>query len=299
MLPAQSSRTIDPRRLRSFDGTEIAYHVAGASRPGAPWIVLANGLGGGTRMWRGLITYLGDRYRFATWDCRGLHASERPRPERPGAYSVASHVGDLSALLAAEGIERAHLAGWSLGVQVAIEAAGRLPGRVQSLVLCNGAWGRPLDALVPLPEVRGAILPFIELVRRTRALGPAAHRPLGRRRAAFWLKRLGLVGEGADDAAVADLTAIVARLDPDALLRNLRAFGEHDAQATLASIEVPTLVIAGDRDPITPRELAQQMTRSIAQAELLVVRSSAHATPIEYPELVSLRVERFYRENGL
>jgi pimeloyl-ACP methyl ester carboxylesterase len=298
MLAEQLALPIDTRRLRSFDGTEIAYHVTAAPSPTAPWIVLANGLGGSALVWRGQIDYLRHRYRFVSWDYRGLYGSERPRPERADSYAVADHVRDLEAVLAAERIDRAHLVGWSTGVQVALEAFGRLPGRVRSLALLNGTWGRPLDGLTPLPFVRSLILPFLELFRRAHAIGPAAHRPIGRREAARWLRRLGLVGRSADESTLAELTASVGRLDLDAFFRNLRAFGEHDAGAMLGSIDVPTLVITGDRDPLVPRALAQQMTRRIPQAEILVVRGGAHCTPVEYPELIALRLERFYREHG-
>jgi pimeloyl-ACP methyl ester carboxylesterase len=295
---------IDTRRLRSFDGTEIAYHVTEAPYPGAPWIVLANGLGGSSLVWRGQIDYLSDRHRFVSWDYRGLYASERPRPERAGAYSVSSHVRDLAAVLAAERIERAGLWGWSAGVQVAIEAFAQLPraragtSPVSSLVLVNGTWGRPLDALTSLRPLRAAILPFLELLRRAHAFGPLAHHPVGRRNAALWMKRLGLVGGEVDPIALADLTIAVGRLDVDAFLRNLVAFGEHDAAATLDAIDVPTLVIAGDQDPLASRGASIPLARRIRGAELLVLPGGGHCAPIEHPDLISLRIERFYRERG-
>jgi pimeloyl-ACP methyl ester carboxylesterase len=285
MLPARFPFTPDTRQLRSFDGTEIAYRVTQAF--GAPWVVLAGGLGGGQLVWRGAIDYLRDRYRFVSWDPRGLDASERPRPERPDGYAVASHVRDLEGILAAERIERATFVGWSTGAQVAIEASRRLRGRAASLVLVNGTGGSGSG--------RGR---WIEVFRRARALGRFAHRPLGPRRAAAWVQRLGLVGRTADPAALAELTAAFGQLDLDALLRNLRAFADHDARAALAAVDVPALVIAGDRDPLVPAELAQQMARSIAGAELVVVRGGAHCAPVEYPELVSLRLERFLCEHG-
>src|SRR5277367_4244766 len=175
MLPGtRLPLAIDTRRLRSFDGTAIAYHVTEAPYPGAPWFVLANGLGGSVLVWRGQIDYLRDRYRFVSWDYRGLYGSERPRPERADSYAVPSHVRDLDAVLAAERIERAGFIGWSLGVQVVLDACTRLTGPAQSLVLVNGAAGRPLDGLTPLRSLRAAILPFLEIARRAHAFGHSA-----------------------------------------------------------------------------------------------------------------------------
>ena len=62
----------------SRDGTRIAYYCARPPRPDAPTVILANGLGGPRLAWRALVDYLGDRYRFITWDYRGLYASSRP-----------------------------------------------------------------------------------------------------------------------------------------------------------------------------------------------------------------------------
>jgi pimeloyl-ACP methyl ester carboxylesterase len=295
MLPARLPLPIDTRRLRSFDGTQIAYHVTGSPYLGAPWVVLAGGLAGGPEVFRGQIDYLGDRYRFVSWDYRGLYGSERPRS---GAYAVADHVRDLEAVLAAERIDHAGFIGWSAGVQVVLEASLRLRGRAHSLVLLDGVGGRPLDPLVPIPAVRAVVLPFLGIVRRARSLGRSRPR-IGRRDAALWLARLRLVGPSADEAARTELEAALGRLDLDAFLRNLEAFGVHDAQAALPAVDVPALIIAGDHDPVVPRGIAQQMARSIPHAELMVVRGGAHCIPIEYPELVGLRVERFYRDHGL
>jgi len=59
------------------------------------------------------------------------------------------------------------------------------------------------------------------------------------------------------------------------------------------------LIIAGDRDLFAPRELAFQMARRIPEAETLIVPGGTHFVPLEYPELVSLRIEKFVRDRGL
>jgi pimeloyl-ACP methyl ester carboxylesterase len=300
MLEARSSLAIDTHRVRSLDGTEIAYHVTRAPSPGAPTLVFANGLGGTWRAFRPQMEYLGDRYRFLTWDYRGLFESGRPAPDTDAAYAVDRHVHDLDAVLAAERIDRAGFVGWSLGVQVVLEAFRRAPGRFEGLVLINGTYGRPLDTLTPLPGARAVIPPLLDLLRRGHALaGQVTRRTLGQPEAARWLKRLGLVGPTFADDRFAELCAAFAQLDLEPYFRTLKAAGEHDAERVLSSIHVPTLVIAGDRDPMTPRELSQQMARRIPEAEILVVPGGTHYVPVEFPDLVSLRIERFLRRHGL
>jgi pimeloyl-ACP methyl ester carboxylesterase len=299
MLVPRLPLEIDTRRVRSLDGTLIAYHVTPAPFAGAPWVVLANGLGGTYLAWRGIIDYLKGRYRFVTWDYRGLYGSGRPSPDDAAAYAIPRQVRDLEAIREAEGIERASIVGWSMGVQIALEAYRRLPGLAANLVLLNGTFCRPLDSLSPLPGMKAVLPSLVEIARRAHALATAmTRRATTQPEAALWFKRLGLIGEAFDDAVFGELATAFAELDMEAYFRHLAAIGQHDASEVLASIDVPALVVAGDRDPMTPPALAKEMARKIPSAEILVVRGGTHYAAVEYPELVSLRIDRFYRENG-
>jgi len=300
MIPPRLPLVIETRSVTSFDGTRIAYHVTPSPFDGAPWVVLANGLGGTYLAWRALIDYLGGRYRFITWDYRGLYGSGRPSPDTLEAYAIPKHVRDLEAIVAAEGIEHAALCGWSMGVQVVLEAYRAQPSLARTLVLLNGTAGRPLDTLTPLPGLGSTVFPsLIEVARRTHALATqVTRRATALPEAVTWFKRLGLIGKALDDAVFGELVQAFGELDMEPYFRNLRAIGEHDAADVLDSVDVPALVITGDHDLFTPRALAQQMARRIPAAELLVVRGGTHYTAVEYPELVSLRIERFFRDHG-
>lgn len=297
MLAARPTSGIDTRRVTTLDGVSIAYRVVGPS--GAPWVVLANGLGGSAEAWRPQIEYLGDRYRFLSWDYRGLHGSTRPAEDVDTSYTIGRHAADLEAVLDAEGVSRASFVGWSLGAQVVIESFRRMRSRVANLVLVNGTYGRPIDTLTPLPGASTVIPPLLDLMRRAHALAAGvSRRTVGRPEAVTWMKRLGLVGETADEALLADLARSFAELDLEPFFRIVKAAGDHDAEPLLSSIDVPVLIVAGDRDPFTPRELAHQMARRIAESEILVVPGGTHYVALEFPDLVSLRVERFYRDRG-
>jgi pimeloyl-ACP methyl ester carboxylesterase len=299
MLPPRLPLAIDTRRTTSFDGTEIAYHTTPEPFAGAPVVVLANGLGGTYLAWRGQIDYLADRYRFVTWDYRGLYGSGRPPVDAQASYAIPFQVRDLEAILRAEKIERASFVGWSMGVQVVLEALRTLRPRVQNLVLLNGTSGRPLDTLSPLPGMKAVLPSLVELARRAHAVATQMTRKAtGLPEAVTWFKKLGLIGPTLEDAVFLELVQAFGGLDMEPFFRNLRAIGEHDAEDLLEQIDVPTLVITGDRDLMTPRSLAQQMARRIPLSEILVVRGGTHYTAVEYPELVSLRLERFYREHG-
>ena len=297
MLAERPLPAIDTRRVTTLDGVSIAYEVTGA--PGAPWVVLANGLGGSSAAWRGQIDYLGDRYRFITWSYRGLYGSGRPSIDVDSAYGVDRHAADLDAVLAAEGIERASFVGWSFGAQVILENVRRSPARVANLVLINGTYGRPIDTLTPIPGAAAVIPSLIDLLRRAHGIATqVARRTIDKPEAITWLKRLGIVGDTFDAALFGELARAFATLDLEPFFRIVKAAGHHDAEPVLSSIGAPVLIIAGDRDPFTPRELAHQMARRIPESETLIVPGGTHYVPVEYPELVSLRIERFYRAHG-
>lgn len=290
---------LQARRVESFDGTSVAYRATRAPFEGASTVVLANGLGGPYLAWKAQIAALSPRYKLITWDYRGLYESGRPPKPAQGAYSVERHVRDLQAILAEERVTAASLVGWSMGVQVVLEAFRMLPGLAKNLVLLCGTYGRPLDTLSPVPGAKVVLPSLVGAATRAHALATqVARRASSQPEASAWLKRAGLIGPTLDDEVLAELVHAFGALDMEAYFLNLRAIGEHDAEDVLETIDVPTLVISGDKDTFTKPALARRMARRIPSAELLVVRGATHYAAVEFPELVSLRIERFFRRHG-
>lgn len=290
---------VDTRTVTSFDGTRIAYHVTKTPFEGAPVVLLANGLGGPPASWRAQIDYLSDRYRLLTWDYRGMYGSGKPPQNVAASYAIPNHVRDLEIITKTEGITEASVIGWSMGVQVSLETYRRLRPLVKNLVLINGTSGRALDTVSPIPGMKAVMPSLVEIARKAHALAKQlAQKATSQPETAFWFKRMGLIGEILDDAVFAELVYQYSSLDMEAFFQNLKAIGTHDASDVLPLIDVPVLVITGDKDSFTPRALAQQMARNIRTAEMLVVRGGTHYTCVEFPELVNLRIERFFREHG-
>lgn len=284
---------VDEHRVRSFDGTEIAHHTIGDG----PAILLANGLGGSWRAWTHQIAYFQDRYRFVSWDYRGLYASGAPDDRE--AIEVEDHADDALAVMEHQALDQVAIFGWSMGVQVALEIFRRAPEKVKLLVLINGVPGSPWESAFNAPKL-GAMIPHVlQLVRQVPGLAQSVtERVVGWPETVTWAKRVGLAGQTLDDEIFAQLAGSFAGLDMDLYLRMLQLLGEHDARDLLSEIDVPTLVITGDRDLFTPRAAAEDMVRGVRGAELLVVPGGTHYVAVEYPELVNLRVEKFFRERG-
>jgi pimeloyl-ACP methyl ester carboxylesterase len=161
---------------------------------------------------------------------------------------------------------------------------------VRGLVLLCGAPGRVTHSFKGT-DVLAQILPrLIEAVDRsprvTRALWGSVPAPLA-------LKAAFALGEVDKDLIrPEDLVPYLEHMvdiDPPMFLRMLQAAGEHTAEDLLPSIDVPALVVAGDRDGFTPPALAKKMADAMPRSKLLVTLGT-HAAPLEHRETVEREV---------
>lgn len=289
MVPLEA----EARRFVAADGTEIAYQVFGDGPP----LLLCNGLGGRWSVWAQQIAYFRDRYRILCWDYRGLYDSGRP--DSLGKLTVRNHAEDALRLLEEEGVDRFALVGWSMGVQVGLELFRLAPEKIASLAFVNGVAGRPWDYVFSisaigrfLPQVfrgLGAVPGVVEAV-----VAQAARLP----ETARWTKRVGLAAGSVDEETLSEIIEDFGQLDMRTYVRTLEMLGEHDAWDLLPQIDVPTLIVVGSRDLLTPRAAAERMARRIRGAEVMIVPGATHYAMLEYPEMLNLRLEKFFRERG-
>lgn len=284
---------VEERRIHSFDGTELAYHVFGEGPP----VLLCNGLGGSWKAWVHQMRHLGGRYRFVSWDYRGMYRSGAPRDDR--ALRVVDHALDGLAVMDAEGIERSALFGWSMGVQVALEIFRASPERVAALVFLNGVAGRTFHSVLNVPALSHVIPSMLRGIGSIPTIAEAFTRSvIARPEAVKMVKGVGLAAPSLDEGVFEALAGSFAELDMARYMRILELLGEHDAHDLLGSVDVPTLVIAGERDVLTPRPAVERMARRIRGADFLAIPGGTHFVAVEYPELVSLRIEKFFEERG-
>ncbi|MEK6608501.1 MAG: alpha/beta hydrolase [Myxococcota bacterium] len=259
-------------------------------------MVLANGLGGSYLAWRHIVAAL-EGYRVISWDYRGMFRSECP--PRSGSLDVPCHVADLYAILRAERTGSAVLVGWSMGVQVDFEFYRRHPRMVAGLVCINGVAGRPFDTAFGSALLRQGIPLVLQVMKRGPRLTRAAvRRGTGWRALVPMMQRLGLVAPTLDVGIFEDLAREFVNLDFRAYANLFAHLGEHDARAVLPDIAVPTLIMTGDRDMLTPVATARRLHRAIRGSRLRVIAGGTHYTPVEYPLVVAAEILRFLDEAG-
>ncbi len=285
---------VDSVTIEATDGTPLAVYDTGGDHP---VIVLANGLGGPFGAWRYQIDYLRSRYRFVSWDYRGLFGSGPPPSQNPDVR-VPVHVDDMLRVIEARGVQNAAIMGWSMGVQVALEFYSRRPDFVDQLILLNGTFGRPLESL-PVPGAPKLVPTVLNQLQRFRKTGNTLLRRATQwPETIAWMKRLGLASATIDEEFFRDVAREFGTIDVELYIRTLQSLSEHDASELLGDVDVPTLVIAGDRDSLTPKSVSVEMASRLPRGELLVVRGATHYTAVEYPELVNLRIDKFLTERS-
>lgn len=274
------------------DDTLLAAHTTAGSSS-LPWVLLLGSPSVALPFWRSQVEYLASRFRFVTWDYRGLYGS-KPSTD-PAAHRFTDHRGDLLAVLDALKIDRCSVVSWSIGAELALDFAADHLGKVESLALLNPVFPARLTHVLQLPSQKSPAAKLLGLGRSVYPLlAPLQQRVGAWPESAAWMKRMGLAAATIDDEVYAEITAAFRTLDMRAYRACVAAFEGYDRRLPVESLKVPSLVVAGEADRIGSLAAAKRIARSLPYGELFSVKSGTHYTPIEYPELVNLRIEKFF-----
>jgi 3-oxoadipate enol-lactonase len=244
------------------DGTRLHYEFVG--RPGADPVVCIQGLGADLNGWFMQRLAFAPRYRTLALDNRGAGRSDKPQ----GPYSLPQMADDVVAVMDHAGVERAHVMGASMGGAIAQMMAVRHPERVRSLVLaCTACRHQPWR--------RDLLTEWADLALRT-GMGEVARQgmrwmvgPRSFRR--FW-PALGLFGPfvlGAPAHAFAAQVGALLSFDDD-------------MSTDLGGITMPTAIVVGSQDILTPLADSEELAELIPGSQLTVISGAAHGLMIEH-----------------
>jgi 3-oxoadipate enol-lactonase len=245
------------------DGARLHYQATGWC--GAPPVLLIQGLGADKNGWTLQRVAFSPFYRVIAHDNRGAGRSDKPA----GPYSLEQMADDAVAVLDRAGVERAHVVGASMGGAIAQVLAMRYPERVRSLVLvCTACRHHPWRR---------------ELLQEW--ADHATQRGMGHmsRQAMRWV-----VGP----RSLRRFSPALDRLGPLAFTRPAHAFASQvgalldvdteGVQGALGELRMPTLVVVGNQDILTPRGDAEELADLIPGAELVVISGAAHGLMVEH-----------------
>jgi len=249
-------------------------------------------------IWKYMWDALAPRVPVVHWHYRG-HGRSGP-PADPSRIDIPALADDLGAVRRHVGDPPCVLFGHSMGCQVALEAYRQRPEGIRGLVLVCGTFGNVTSTFHGLPLLDHILPRVLDLVEKSPDLVRAIWSRLPPRFAlSFALKAGEIDPERVHAEDILPYLLHMTDVDFPMFLRMLRAAGRHTASDLLPQIDIPALVVAGERDTFTPSFLARAMSEALPRGELLMVARGTHVTPIEQPELVNARIENFLRERVL
>jgi 3-oxoadipate enol-lactonase len=260
------------RTERTNSAVALAISVAG----GGPLVICVHGMGGDRTAWHAQLEALAPAYTAVAVDLRGYGDSA----PSPGPLDFkADFSADLCAVMDHFGAERAHLVGLSMGGRVARTTALRYPDRVASLTLAHTSPG--FDAMSD-----DGLRAFV--AQRSHGLSPQGLP------ADFGLTQARkMMAPGTAPALLALAAAPMLRLNAAHYLEVLAASTLQDRGDRLEDIACPTLVIAGELDPVYPREVTAQLLARIPGARHFRIPGAGHLGNLEQPEIFNRALREF------
>ena len=277
-VPTVRERTVDAA------GTAIFVRESGSGSP----VVLLHGFPETSRCWDKVAGALSAEHHVLAPDLPGYGRSARPT-----SYDSATLASTVAAFMDAAGVPRAGVVGHDWGGGVAFRLALDHADKVERLAVINSPFRR-LDLrrgwqmlffnapLLPEALTTAAGDRWIDLVLRAASVNKEAFEPealaeyhdayrsLERKRSAFAYYR-----------------TVTRRIIASKLPGRARPGGPH------RSIEAPTLVIWGEKDPALPLTLAEGIARDIPRAKLVTIPDAGHFVPEERPERVAALLKEF------
>jgi len=255
-------------RVITSNGYDIGYEEAGGSEA-AP-IVFLHGVGSDKSVWHPQLDHFGRERRAIAFDYPGYGDSD-PAPQGTTRDDYAAAI--LSAM-SELGVSRAHICGLSLGGVIAIALHHAAPERCASLILA--------DSFARHPDGQAIYERSIVASSDMRALAE------GRADA--------LIAQPADPQVRREIVETMARIDPAAFRIGAEVVWLADQAGRAAQISVPTLVICGAEDKVTPPALSHELVQFIPGARYEQIEGAGHLTNLERSDAFNALVEAFIRD---
>lgn len=282
--PPQQKRDGVVHRLSRPDGSTLQVEEYGPRT--APALILTHGWGVNSNEWNYLKEQLTQRFRLIVWDLPGLGLSTQPADRD---FHLERLARDLEGVLGLAGDRPAVLVGHSIGGMITLTFCRLFPealgARVAGLVLVHTTYTNPVRTttgarfftaierplIVPLLYLTIWLSPLVRVMIWLSYLNGSAH---------LSTKLQGFAGtESWGQLEFA--TAFQLQAPPAVVARGMLGMLAYDATETLATIHIPTLVVAGDRDPVCRPEASERIHQGVRRSELAALSPAKHMGLIE------------------
>jgi len=230
-------------------------------------------------MWDYQIEVLKENYYCISYDIRGLGQSY----VGDGQYTMEAFVWDLYSLMDELHIEKPIICGLSMGGYISFRAVEKEQNRFAGLILCdtrseaddNEGKIKRSNAIdkINVESVEAFISDFV----------PACFHPKTPERLSEVYNRIFDISKNQNPAGVKG--ALIAMLS------------RRDTTDSLKKIKIPTLILVGKKDALTPPKIMKKIAKKIKNSEFHKVPKAGHMTPLENPEFVNKKIKRFIEKN--
>jgi 3-oxoadipate enol-lactonase len=237
--------------------------------PTALPVIFVHGFPFSHAMWHHQLPLVAKHFRTIAYDVRGLGESSAG----DGILTIEGHVDDLLTLLDRLQIGRTAIVGLSMGGYIALRALERNPQRFSAAVL--------LDTRSEADSNEGRL-------NRAKSISDVMHRGAAAFAEEFSRKVFAPGSFQTVPAETVLIRQIIGNTLPLAIAGTLLALAARtDTTASLTSVRIPTLIMVGEHDAITPPEASQAMHERIAGSQMQIIPNAAHMSPMENPEVVN------------
>jgi len=260
------------------NGVRLCYEVFGDGYP----LFLIHGFGAKKENWIAQIPDLSKHYKVIRLDNRGAGKSDRPDRK----YTMEVFADDVNGLMVHLGIEKANIAGWSLGGMIVQNFVLKYPERVNKIILINTNYG--------FPDENG---PLVYKNMRLSGLKMAEEDPVkawwSGTRSSYYIKfRKQLEAEPSKKWyglwSAEDLIEM-STIDPPTIKdinMQAEALKTHDTFERLDTIKNPTLILTASHDRLIPKSSMEQIHEKIPNSKLVVIDKAGHSSPLsKAPEI--------------
>jgi pimeloyl-ACP methyl ester carboxylesterase len=255
-------------------GCELNADVRGEGTP----LLLLHAFPMSLAMWDAQARVLEKTHRVVRFDVRGLGSS----PPGDGPLTMERIADDAVALLDHLGLSSAVVCGLSMGGYAALALVRRHPARLRGLVLADTRAGADSET------ARTGRAELAERVLREGA-GAAAEAMVG--------KLLGATTQQEKPDVVREVRQTILGNSPRGIADALAGLASRaDSSSTLREIRVPTLVLCGEEDTLTPPAEAEVLARGIAGARLVTIPKAGHLSNLENPAVFGQALAGFLGE---
>ncbi len=233
------------------------------------------------RFWSNQLSALSKNRHIIAPHFRGYGAT---RAESRDEFSIASFANDIRDTLATAQVQKAIFAGCSMGGYVLFELWRQDPALISAMVLVDTK-AEPDDEVTKNKRRK--------LIEQVRSVGTVdlPHASAG---------MLSGVTQETKPGVVRDVQAWAGEPSCETIIKTLELLANRpDSRATMATINVPTLILVGEKDEVTPPEKSLQMGEAIKGSRVEVISNAGHLAPLENPAAVNAAITAFLQDPAI